>query len=480
MHFVMLANFYKTPFWLTVADRLIENGHSVQWLSPSRKWSNYIQQTSPGSSVVDLSSLPSATDGDTAYRALKAGITDPSIPWKDLILVDRRLSMLSSDRAQRYLGTTYQTVDSLVAGLPAGTLVIGEATWAWEILTAEICRNRGITYLCPHTLRIPDDRFTLFEGIFQTNQSGLLNDSEALDGVEDALSHILEREPQPYYWAMRSSAPRPSLRDLTRAREKVVDALRDRSGNPTQKRLVEYLTPPNRVTEIYWGKQSVQYLQKVSVANPAGVGPYALLTLHRQPEASIDVLGWRTRDQKELVARVAQSLPAGTTLAVKEHVNALGDRPAQYLKQLASVDGVRLVNPFANTWEWIRSADLVVTVSGTAGYEAGLLGKPVVTTAPMFFGALPTVNCSSGFVDLQRTVQGALATPAPARTEIVQAFSDIVRRSARGRIGDVRTDPSVLDQANIDSVARALDQAAEAHARDLTTAAARLGDDPRS
>jgi hypothetical protein len=26
MHFVMLANFYKTPFWLTVADRLIENG----------------------------------------------------------------------------------------------------------------------------------------------------------------------------------------------------------------------------------------------------------------------------------------------------------------------------------------------------------------------------------------------------------------------------------------------------------------------
>ena len=94
---------------------------------------------------------------------------------------------------------------------------------------------------------------------------------------------------------------------------------------------------------------------------------YVLYTLHHQPEASIDVFGSLNSNQASLIDSVSRLLPATHKLWVKEHKGAIGDRSLAWLRRIKKLPNVRLVDPFEDVLTLIRNADLVVTVSGTAG-----------------------------------------------------------------------------------------------------------------
>ena len=72
---------------------------------------------------------------------------------------------------------------------------------------------------------------------------------------------------------------------------------------------------------------------------------YVLLTLHKQPEASIDLFDHYNSNQLELATTIANSLPMHYTLMIKEHSNAIGDRGAKWFKQLKKIKNITLVNP---------------------------------------------------------------------------------------------------------------------------------------
>jgi hypothetical protein len=127
---------------------------------------------------------------------------------------------------------------------------------------------------------------------------------------------------------------------------------------------------------------------------------FAYYPLHVDPELATTVMAPMHTDQLAVITALAMSLPMGMSLLVKEHHPMLGIRPRGFYEQIKRIPGVILVSPFENSLELIRNADLICVITGTAGWEAIQLGKPVLV-----IGESPYLSIGEGFVqcsDLSR------------------------------------------------------------------------------
>lgn len=118
---------------------------------------------------------------------------------------------------------------------------------------------------------------------------------------------------------------------------------------------------------------------------------YVLFPLHYQPEASTCVCAQKYEKQLFFIDSWAKSLPADTVLYVKEHYAILGHREIAFYKELKKYPNVVLIDPWENTRELINNAQAVTTLTGTAGWEAMLLKKPVFVGGNIFFDNAPGV-----------------------------------------------------------------------------------------
>jgi hypothetical protein len=108
--------------------------------------------------------------------------------------------------------------------------------------------------------------------------------------------------------------------------------------------------------------------------------------LHLQPEFSTNPLGGFFRDQLLALEILVSSLPKGWEIYVKEHPTQwpVGGtrhnpyRPKDYYQQMARFPSVRLIPTDTDSFKLTRHAKAVATISGTAGWEAVLRGKPAL------------------------------------------------------------------------------------------------------
>ena len=119
------------------------------------------------------------------------------------------------------------------------------------------------------------------------------------------------------------------------------------------------------------------------------LAPFAFFPLHTEPEVSLLVQGRGLLNQIEVIRSLASSLPVGWQLLVKEHPASVGKRPLSYYRKLLAIPNVRLVRTSCKSNELIARASLVVTISGTIGFEAILQGKPVAVLGNTPFEFLP-------------------------------------------------------------------------------------------
>lgn len=118
-------------------------------------------------------------------------------------------------------------------------------------------------------------------------------------------------------------------------------------------------------------------LARTRLSNLAG-RRFAFYPLHLEPETSLQGLSPEYFYQLSLIAAVSRDLPAGTILVVKEHMTAIGRRPKDFYGQIVEFKNVVLLDPTEFGLDCVRAADVTVTICGTAGFEAAVLGKPVI------------------------------------------------------------------------------------------------------
>jgi len=125
--------------------------------------------------------------------------------------------------------------------------------------------------------------------------------------------------------------------------------------------------------------------------------------LQTEPESSTIGLAQNDTNQLAIIMELSLQLPADCVLVVKEHIWAIAARPNDFYKKIVQLHNVLLVSPSVPGSEIIERADVVSTISSSAGYEAAVLGKPTIffwDKCPI--ACLPHVHIMSRYNGLEK------------------------------------------------------------------------------
>lgn len=134
-------------------------------------------------------------------------------------------------------------------------------------------------------------------------------------------------------------------------------------------------------------------IYKFVARSPDYTKRYVYFPLHLQPEASTSPMGGYMVNQELAIAMLAQILPSGVYIYVKEN-------PAQkyncrnfgyYNAILKNFKNVIFVPLSANSHELSKNAIATATITGTAGWESLFKGKPVIVFGDCFYDSAPGV-----------------------------------------------------------------------------------------
>ena len=106
--------------------------------------------------------------------------------------------------------------------------------------------------------------------------------------------------------------------------------------------------------------------------------PFVFFPLHKEPEAALSARSPECFAQHAIIAALARDLPAGVVLAVKELPGTTARRPREFYRQLRDLKNVRLIDMDESGVSVVRAATAVATITGSAGLEGALMGKPVL------------------------------------------------------------------------------------------------------
>ena len=107
--------------------------------------------------------------------------------------------------------------------------------------------------------------------------------------------------------------------------------------------------------------------------------------MHYHPESSTSVLAPEYTDEFHNILNIANHLPFGTFLYVKDHRSAKGLNDYAFYKKLSALPNVKFVQANYNIKDLIKHSLGLITVNSTAGFEALFLEKPVYLLGNVFY-----------------------------------------------------------------------------------------------
>jgi hypothetical protein len=175
--------------------------------------------------------------------------------------------------------------------------------------------------------------------------------------------------------------------------------------------------------------------------------PFVYFPLHVTDDYKIKTVIPHCVDQASIVEQVADALPPGYDLVVKEHPMSIGRNPLSLLRRLRRRANVRLLHPYANSHELIQEAEGIVVISSTVGLEALLYEKPVLTLGRPFYAGYGVTLDVESFRDIREQVP-ALLRFRPERERLRRFLHAAMRRCYAGA-------PVLVDRSQENAIALA-------------------------
>lgn len=365
-----VSNFEKTFIFKEITDNLSDE-FQVFWICVSKKYYQFL--TDGGIDPNKILFIPKNFAGNDAPIG--------DFKLNELVSFDRFLSKNISEGIS-YLSKIQAPISNFLKD-NAISLIFGELTWAHELLISRISKTiSDCEYYNPHTVRIPSDRFAFF----QDEQEQFVVES---GDVDESFTIELKK---PDYLIKNNEI----LKKQKTVGSKIGRAKRYFTAENIDKNDPSLLGDNKERLKRGVSEElnKVSYGMKVPLISIEGINgrKYVMYPLHKQPEASIDVLGRYMNDQAENILNIWRILPPDVILLVKEHSNAIGDRDARFFNDLVKYPNIYIIDHQADTRTLLENSEAIFTVSGTIAYEAGLLGKRAFTFSEMFFNKMEGVN----------------------------------------------------------------------------------------
>jgi hypothetical protein len=135
-------------------------------------------------------------------------------------------------------------------------------------------------------------------------------------------------------------------------------------------------------------------------------------------------------DQRGLIRNIARSLPLHFKLYVKDHPEMTQYRPRSYYQALKKNPNVKLIDPSISSFAITPKAKLVTTITGTTGWEAVLLKKPVISFGHQFYNKLSMVTYCDRMEALPEIVKDRLEHPKHDEEELICYLTALFKESA--------------------------------------------------
>tara|TARA_Y100001970_G_scaffold294127_1_gene447195 strand:- start:38346 stop:39812 length:1467 start_codon:yes stop_codon:yes gene_type:complete len=119
--------------------------------------------------------------------------------------------------------------------------------------------------------------------------------------------------------------------------------------------------------------------KKMHRLSDMGNSKFVYYPLHTEPETALQTLSPEYFYQLSCIAALSRDLPAGTVLAVKDTLAAIGRRPRDFYAQILEFKNVVLLDVREFGLEVAKKSSAVATITGTGGFEAAVMGKPVIS-----------------------------------------------------------------------------------------------------
>jgi hypothetical protein len=290
----------------------------------------------------------------------------------------------------------------------------------------------------PNPLRLYED--TMHAGIVAPEEVRELSDSERAE-VERFIADFTARDtPIRRYRAARATLQ--TGRDL--ARHVIVRATEDRDN--------DYLVPGRYLAN--YVRENVRAAAMRRYYQPVPERPFVYFPLHVTDDYKIKRVIPHCVDQAALIEQVADYLPQGHDVVIKEHPLSIGRNSIPLIHRLTRRPNIRLVEPRTSSHDLIQRARAIAVISSTVGLEALLYGRPVLTLGQPFYSGYGVTLDVDSFRELSRKVTELLDFE-PDRERTLRFLHAAMRSCFPG--APVAIDPS---DENARRLAASLDTAA--------------------
>jgi len=138
--------------------------------------------------------------------------------------------------------------------------------------------------------------------------------------------------------------------------------------------------------------------------------PFVYFPLHQEQERITLIGAPFYINQIEVVQKIAQSLPVGYKLYVKDHtvMKVRGWRSVSEMKKIMSFYNVKLLHPLANSDELIKKCDLVISIKGSSAIEAAFHNKPSIIFENVGMYQLSSIHRLQSIVELPQAIRTSL------------------------------------------------------------------------
>jgi hypothetical protein len=379
----------------------------------------------------------------------------------EILLTDRTLRLKGGGYNLKYVYHVLSSFINFVEKYSFDAVFI-EPTWTHELIISKVCERIGLPVYAPVKDKLLPNRFFVFNGHLHASMFHRNKNESSASIVDEALDE-LNSGSKPQYFKKFNSRNKLTLSkfkvlyEITRLsflqyhnkniQMPLLKAIGRKLTAIVRAPLVEFMYPFQRISELK--------------------SPFVMVTLHVQPEASIDVVGEKFSNQLEFVRQIVRTTPPGYVVVVKEHPHDFGHRSFWFYKALRAMSCVQILHPQEESREAIKLASLVISITGTSSLEAALLGVPAVTAVRMYFKDLMVVPEFNPFLDrLDLVLDRAFLWRANLDRKLIRNLAhDLWANSFSGNCGDFKTDPRVLGQDNIVRLRKAFSEILENHDR---------------
>jgi hypothetical protein len=177
--------------------------------------------------------------------------------------------------------------------------------------------------------------------------------------------------------------------------------------------------------------------------------------LHYEPEASILYMAEYSEDQVGLIRNLAKCLSNNQILVVKEHPQQPGMLLSKSYRQLRKrLSNIAFLPSEYSTKKLIQLSELIVTQTSTAGWEALILGKPVVVIGKVFYDKYPKINRFSDFENLKIMIH-TKQYQFPQKDETLKFIAQVWNYCQEG---NPYPNPELYNQENIRRIVHSIEQ----------------------